>query len=163
MKTRGIIFSAIYCCLAFMITTSARGQQINSFSAEQAVEYALKNSAQVKNALLDIEIQRQSNKEITALAFPQLRAGVNANYNPDVAVQTFPNFIAAGTYGVLIDQGVKDRNGNPIQSPADFGFIHAQFGSKYTASGSIDASQLLFDGQVFVGLQARKASIQFSN
>src|SRR5688572_25650480 len=162
MKTKRITFSIIYCCLVLMTTTAARGQQTNSFSARQAVEYALKNSAQVKNALLDIEIQRQSNKEITALAFPQLGASVNTNYNPDVAVQTFPNFIAAGTYGVLVDQGVKDGNGNPIQSPADFGFIHAQFGSKYTASGSIDASQLLFDGQVFVGLQARKASIRFA-
>src|SRR5687767_7697902 len=155
MKTKGIIFSTIYCCLFFIMATSANAQQIDSFSVQQAVEYALKNSAQVKNALLDIQIQRQSNKEITALAFPQLSGSINANYNPDVAVQTFPNFIAAGTYGVLMEQGVKDRNGNPIQAPADFGFIHAQFGSKYTASGSIDASQLLFDGQVFVGLQAR--------
>lgn len=162
MKTKGIIFSAIYCCLFFIMATSASGQQTDSFSVQQAVEYALKNSAQVKNELLDIQIQRQSNKEITALAFPQLSGSVNANYNPDVAVQTFPNFIAAGTYGVLMEQGVKDGNGNPIQAPADFGFIHAQFGSKYTASGSIDASQLLFDGQVFVGLQARKASIQFA-
>jgi outer membrane protein TolC len=162
MKTKGSIFSAIYFCLIFLIATSASSQQTNSFGAQQAVEYALKNSAQVKNALLDIEIQRQTNKEITALAYPQLSASVNAGYNPDVAVQTFPNFIAAGTYGVLEEQGVKDGNGNPIQSPADFGFIQAQFGSKYTASGSIDASQLLFDGQVFVGLQARKASIQFS-
>ncbi len=162
MKTKGIIFSAIYFCLIFLIAASASGQQTYSFGAQQAVEYALKNSAQVKNALLDIDIQRQTNKEITALAYPQLSASVNAGYNPDVAVQTFPNFIAAGTYGVLMEQGVKDANGNPIQSPADFGFIQAQFGSKYTASGSIDASQLLFDGQVFVGLQARKASIQFS-
>ncbi len=152
MKTKGIIFSAIYFCLIFLIATSASSQQTNSFGVQQAVEYALKNSAQVKNALLDIEIQRQTNKEITALAYPQLSASVNAGYNPDVAVQTFPNFIAAGTYGVLMEQGVKDANGNPIQSPADFGFIQAQFGSKYTASGSIDASQLLFDGQVFVGL-----------
>jgi outer membrane protein TolC len=161
MKTKGI-FLIIYCCLNFLKATSVSGQQSNGFTAQQAVEYALKNSAQVKNALLDIDIQRQSNKEITALAFPQINGSINAGFNPDVAIQTFPNFIAAGTYGVLTEKGVKDGNGNPIQSPTDFGIIQAQFGSKYNGSASIDASQLLFDGQVFVGLQARKASIQFS-
>lgn len=40
--------------------------------------------------------------------------------------------------------------------------VQAQFGSKYSAAAGIDASQLLFDGQVFVGLQARKASIDFA-
>jgi Outer membrane protein len=137
-------------------------QQTNVFSVKQAVDYAIKNSAQVKNALLDIEIQRQTNKEITASAYPQINGSMNVGHFPNVAVQTFPNFIAAGTYGVLMKEGVKDGNGNPIQIPADFGIIEAQFGSKYTAGAGIDVSQLLFDGQVFVGLQARKASIDFS-
>jgi len=146
--------------LSFATITSF-GQQINNFTAKQAVDYALKNSDQVKNALLDIEIQRQTNKEITAAAFPQLNGNVTANHYPNVAVQTFPNFIAAGTYGVLMKEGIKDGNGNPIQSPANFGVIEAQFGSKYTAGAGIDLNQLLFDGQVFVGLQARKTSIEF--
>ncbi|MGL1530652.1 TolC family protein, partial [Vibrio parahaemolyticus] len=37
----------------------------------------------------------------------------------------------------------------------------AQFGTKYNASAGVSLQQLLFDGQVFVGLQARKASIDF--
>ena len=152
----------VSCSFIFMMIGSAGAQQTNAFSVKQAVDYALKNSVQVKNALLDIEIQRQTNKEITAAAFPQLKGNVNANYNPNVAVQTFPNFIAAGTYGVLMQEGIKDGNGNPIQIPADFGIIEAQFGSKYTAGAGIDMNQLLFDGQVFVGLMARKASIDFA-
>ena len=142
--------------------TQTTAQQTNALSAKQAVDYAIKNSAQVKNALLDIEIQRQTNKEITAAAFPQVNGNVNASHFPNVAVQTFPNFIAAGTYGVLLKEGIKDGNGNPVQIPADFGIIEAQFGSKYTAGAGIDVNQLLFDGQVFVGLQARKTSIEFT-
>jgi len=137
-------------------------QRTNEFTVHQAVDYALKNSAQVKNALLDIQIQRQTNKEITATAFPQINGNININHFPNVAVQTFPNFIAAGTYGVLMQEGIKDGNGNPIQMPANFGIIEAQFGSKYTAGAGIDLNQLLFDGQVFVGLQARKTAIDFS-
>src|SRR6185503_13792551 len=45
---------------------------------------------------------------------------------------------------------------------ADFGLIQAQFGSKYTAGAGIDLNQLLFDGQVFTGLMARKTSIQYA-
>jgi outer membrane protein TolC len=153
---------AIISGLLIIATGSAKAQQVNAFSVQQAVDYALKNSAQVKNALLDIQIQKQTNKEITASAYPQITGNVNANYNPAVAVQTFPNFIGAATYGVLQQEGVKNGNGDPIVSPADFGLIQAQFGSKYTAGAGIDLNQLLFDGQVFVGLLARKTSIQFA-
>jgi outer membrane protein len=154
---------AIRLLLLLLLTyTQSMAQQTNAFSAKQAVDYAIKNSVQVKNALLDIEIQRQTNKEITAAAFPQVNGNVNASHFPNVAVQTFPNFIAAGTYGVLLKEGIKDGNGNPVQMPADFGIIEAQFGSKYTAGAGIDINQLLFDGQVFVGLMARKASIEFA-
>jgi outer membrane protein len=156
---RNIIAS---CFLIIILTATATAQQTNAFSVKQAVEYALKNSAQVKNALLDIKIQRQTNKEITASAYPQITGNVNVNYNPAVAVQTFPNFIGAATYHVLEQEGVKNGSGAPIISPADFGLIEAQFGSKYAAGAGIDLNQLLFDGQVFVGLLARKTSIDFA-
>ena len=48
-----------------------------------------------------------------------------------------------------------------MQAPANFGIIEAQFGSKYTAGAGIDLNQLLFDGQVFIGLKARKMALQF--
>lgn len=138
----------------------ANTSTINAFSARQAVDFALKNTVQVKNALLDIELQKQTNKEVTASAFPQITGSGSLTYNPNVAVQTFPNFIAAGTYGVLVQNNVKDGNGNPIVAPNDFGLINAAFGAKYSLNGGFDFKQLLFDGQVFVGLMARKAAIQ---
>jgi outer membrane protein TolC len=131
------------------------------FSAKQCVEYAEKNSAIVKNALLDIKLQEQQNRGITSAAYPQVDANFTGQYNPNVTVQTFPNFIAQGTYGVLEAEGVKNGNGDPIVSPKDFGFIQAQFGTKWTASVGATLKQILFDGQVFVGLQARKTSIDF--
>lgn len=162
MKMRLSLIYLVVLFTGLAIPGITKAQQVDSFSAKSAVEYALKNSQQVKNALLDIDIQRQTNKEITASALPQLNASGNITYNPNVAVQSFPNFIAAATYGVLQAEGVKNGSGNSIISPADFGFVQAQFGSKYSFGGGIDASQLLFDGQVFVGLQARKASIRFA-
>lgn len=164
MKTKRIveIIVTFWLC-GICLTTNAQkpgASQTNAFSARQAVDYALQNAAQVKNALVDIAIQKQTNKEVTASALPQITGSGSLNYNPKVAVQSFPNFIAAGTYGVLIQNNVRDGNGDPIVAPKDFGFINAAFGAKYALSGGIDFNQLLFDGQVFVGLQARKALIR---
>ena len=152
--------------LAIITTTislAAFSQNNHQFSVQQAVDYGSKNNVQVKNALVGVDIQQQTNREITAMAYPQVNGSVSTTYNPNVAVQVFPNFIAAGTYGVLAQEGVKDANGNPIVSPNDFGFIQAQFGTKFNASAGLDLNQLLFDGQVFVGLKARKTSIDFQN
>ncbi|MEO6329651.1 MAG: TolC family protein [Ginsengibacter sp.] len=162
MKNEILKYIIVGCTIIFVTAGSVNAQQTNAFSVQQAVDYALKNSPQVKNALLDIQIQRETNKEITAAAFPQIHGNVNVNKFPNVAVQTFPNFIAAGTYGVLMQEGVKNGNGTPVQIPANFGIIEAQFGSKYTAAAGVDLDQLLFDGQVFVGIMARKASIEFA-
>jgi len=138
-------------------------QHRHEFSINQAVSYAQKNNTQVKNALLDVQIQEQTNRGITAAAYPQLSGSVSTTYNPNVAVQSFPNFIAQGTYMVLAQEDVRKGNGSAISTPADFGFIQAQFGTKWNANAGLDLNQLLFDGQVFVGLQARATSIEFQN
>lgn len=147
--------------LALPAFTSAQDSTY-AMTVKDAVEYATKNSFQVKNALIGIDLQRQQNREITAAAYPQLNGTANTSYYPNVAVQSFPNFIAAAAYGVLVQEGVKTGSGDPIVAPADFGFVQAQFGTKYTASAGFDLSQLLFDGQVFVGLQARRTAMQFA-
>jgi outer membrane protein TolC len=133
----------------------------HEFSIQQAIDYARKNNVQVKNALLDVQRQEQVNREVTSNAYPHINGSLGTSFNPSVATQVLPNFISPATYQVLIDEGVKDGNGNPIQMPNDFGFIAAQFGSKFTATAGVSLSQILFDGQVFVGLQARKATIEF--
>lgn len=161
MQRNSIMKIKIILVLMLPAVSYVNAQKTNEFTVQQAVDYALKNAVQVRNALIDLKIQQQTNREITASAFPQISGTVSTNYFPNVAVQSFPNFIAAGTYGVLEKEGVKDGNGNAILSPNDFGLIQAQFGTKYTANAGLDISQLLFDGQVFVGLQARKAALQF--
>ena len=63
------------------------------FSINQALDYAKKNNAQVKNALLDIQLQREVNNEITASAYPRLNGSATTTYNPNIATQVIPNFI----------------------------------------------------------------------
>lgn len=157
--SKTILLGAIFLLTNGVVVAQTR----NEFSAKQAVDYGLKNAVQVKNALIDIKIQQQTNREITAAAFPQINGSVNTTHYFNIAVQTLPNFISPSVYQVLQDQTVKDGNGNPITQPVNgFGNINAQFGVPWIASGGIDFSQLLFDGQVFVGLQARSAAMDLA-
>lgn len=133
---------------------------VHSFSAEEAVAYALANSAQVKNALLDIQAQKAQNKEITAAALPSISATAGASYNPKVAVQTMPDFLSPVIYGILTQNKVQGANGQPIQAPESYGYFPVGFGAKWSGNAGVSFQQLLFDGQVFIGLQARRASIK---
>jgi outer membrane protein TolC len=140
-----------------------RAPQLHSLSIQEAVAYAEKNNMQVKNALLDYRLQEETNRNITSSAYPQITGSLGTNYNPKVAVQSFPNFISMATYGVLTQEGVKNGSGQPIQMPSDFGYITAAFGTKWNATGSVSLSQILFDGQVFVGLQARRTALEYAH
>ncbi|MGZ5133652.1 MAG: TolC family protein, partial [Flavitalea sp.] len=155
------LIKTIVAVITTHISLGAFSQTKYEMSVKEAADYAEKNNVQVKNALVNVDIQLQTNREITAMAYPRVTGNIGAAYNPYVPVQSFPNFIAAGTYGVLTQEGVKDGSGNSIVSPTDFGIIQAQFGTKYNAIGGIDLSQILFDGQVFIGLKARKTSIDW--
>lgn len=150
--------------LLITFSNAALAQTTNQFSVKQAVDYGIKNAVQVKNALLDVKIQQQTNREITAAALPQLNGSIASTHYFNVPVQSIPNFISPATYGVLVDEGVKNGNGTPIVVPngGKFENLALQFGTPWVASAGIDVSQLLFDGQVFVGLQARRAAMDLS-
>jgi outer membrane protein len=123
-----------------LVAAGSFAQQKNELSVKQAVDYAMKNATQVKNALLDVQIQNQVNRQITSAAYPQVSASISVNDYLNIPTSLVPGEFAgqpAGTFKAL------------------------KFGTKYSATGGIDASQLLFDGQVFVGLQARSVVLDF--
>ena len=136
-----IIFSFSLCGMGFIANAQKNNTpQTNAFTAQQAVDYALKNAVQVKNALLDIELQKQTNKEITAAALPQLNGNISLTDYLAIPTSLLPGEIFGGAPGT---------------------FIPVKFGTKYNGTYGADLQQILFDGQVFVGLQARKTSIEF--
>ena len=120
----------------------AQDSSLHEFSVAEAVAYAKKNSVVVRNALIDVQIQKQTNKEITSAAYPQINGSFNLNDYLEIPTSLLPAEIAGGPAGT---------------------YLPVKFGTKYSATGAIDATQLLFDGQVFVGLQARAASIDLVN
>ena len=149
-------------CLAAGVFAQAPSGSTHEFSIQQCIDFAHAHNAQVKNALLDLQIQQESNRAVTAGALPTVNGSLGTTYYLDVPVQSFPNFISAATYAVLVQEKVKDGNGVPIKSPSDFGFISAPFGTKWNSTFGVTLNQVLFNGQVFVGLQARRASMDYA-
>jgi outer membrane protein len=152
-------YSLVALSLLAMINT-VEAQKIHAFSVQQAAEYAKQNSVQVKNALLDILIQKQTNRDITSIALPQINGAASITRNIDIPVQVVPDFISAATYKVLVDEGVRDGSGQPITFPAGgFGNLPFQFGTPWNSNIGVTLSQLIFDGQVFIALKARNGTI----
>jgi outer membrane protein len=125
--------------LAIAQLPDSAGIAKHKFSIQQAVDYAKKNNVQVKNALLDLAIQKEVNREITGLAYPSISASGSITNNLDIQKVLLPGELV-GQPGTLL----------PIA-----------FGTKYITSGTVEINQILFDGQVFVGLQARQTSMDW--
>jgi outer membrane protein len=125
----------------FASTAFAQEQKtIHAFSLADAVSYAQKNNVQVKNALLDIDIQIQTNKEIASAALPSLNSSLGGTDFLTIPTSLLPGQIFGGAAGT---------------------FIPVQFGTKFNANYGANFNQILFDGQVFIALQARATSLDW--
>jgi outer membrane protein len=118
---------------------AAPARVIHEFSLAEAVDYAAKNSVLVKNALLDYQIQVQSNRATTSQALPQITGNLGVTDYIQIPTTLIP--------------------GEFVGQPGTF--IPLKFGTKWNSTGGVTLQQVLFDGQVFVGLQARQASLDY--
>jgi len=121
--------------IALLSGYSSIGQE--SYSLKQAKEYAIQNSTQVKNSLLDVEIAQQKIKETTATGLPQINGSV-----------AFQNFLDVPTS--LIPASSFDP-----AAPVDL-LIPVKFGTDFNLNGTLQVSQLIFSGNYLVGLQASR-------
>jgi len=122
-------------------SSAAQSPQFYQFSLAQAIDFASKNSVAVKNALLDYQIQIQSNRATTSQALPQITGSVGSTYFSQIPVTPVPGGLFPGTVA-----------GKLYPFP---------FGTTWSNNFGATLKQVLFDGQVFVGLQARQASLDF--
>lgn len=127
-------------------------QNDSSFSLSRAIEYTLQHSNPIINAQIDYEIYKHKVHEFQSIGLPQINAGAVGQYFIDVPTSLLPNFIEGPVYGILFQNGLVGSIPPPNNSR-----FPVQFGTKYVLNGSIDASQLIFDGQFFVGLQAQRS------
>ena len=136
----------IYIALAAILITgkqAAAQQAPKPMSLEDCVEYAMKHNYTVKNAQLDVLIQKAVNDQTVALSLPQVSGKADLNYfiNPQ------KQFIAAKSFNPAAPDGM---------------IMPIAFSLNYATSASLSASQILFDGSVAVALQARNALMELA-
>ncbi|MES2796295.1 MAG: TolC family protein [Bacteroidota bacterium] len=117
----------------FFFASGLTAQQ--SYTVNEAIDYAVKNHANVKNANLDILNASARVSEIKAMGLPHLNSNVNYTNNFQIARV----FLPAKTF-------------DPTAKEGDV--IAAKFGVAHSGNAGISLSQLIFDGSYTLGLRA---------
>lgn len=164
MDRRMRMSALLVTAMAGLLLTPVKAQRKYVFTAKEAADHALKNVTEIKNLKIDKELRIQSNREITGSAYPQISGSLGTQKFFKIPVTLLPDFISPQVYNVLENEGVKNGSGNPIVAPGGPPqFFPAQFGVPWQASAGLSFQQLLFQPDVFVGLQARSASVKLAD
>jgi len=128
---KGLSSLVLVCSFLFSLGSFAQNKSNDTMamSLSQAIDYAMTNNPDLKNAYADIAIADQTVKEVKAIGIPQVRGQIN--FQDAIQKQVF----------VFPINGV----GTPIR-----------IGNTYTTQAAINVSWLLLDGTYFLGLKAAK-------
>jgi len=142
-----IFRNRLYFVLPLFAVSSAWGQ-VKSLTARQAVEYAMQNNPTIKNAVIETEISKAKVMETTAAGLPQISGSATLLHYPEVQ-----RFVLENTPGTPFYTSQL-----PSDAPIAFGLQLAN-----SVSGTVNATQLIFNGSYLVGLQASKTYQQLSS
>ncbi|WP_031528285.1 TolC family protein [Dyadobacter crusticola] len=123
--------------LAVLLSFASIRAQDGGYSLKQAVDYAIKNNLNIKNAQLDAVSAEARIGEIRAAGLPQVSA--NFNITDNLIIQRF--FLPPGEFG-----------GPSVPTNAEP--VAIEFGVKYLGTASATLNQLIFNGSYFIGLKA---------
>ncbi len=114
-----------------------------SLSLQECIDYALQNNQQIINAAYEKDIADTQVKETISRGLPQVNLNSALNYNYELQKSLLP--------ASFFDQNAAE--GEEVQ---------VAFGRAYDGNVVLSASQLVFDGSFFVGLQAAKTFKELS-
>ncbi len=121
----------------------ATAQDVQSFTLDEAVNYALENNLSIKNSRINISDAGEQIIERRSIGLPQLSAGANYQYFVQL-----PNSLVPAQFF------------DPAAPEGDFAEI--QFGTRNNLTVSAELSMLLFDASYLTGLKAAKAYRQYA-
>ncbi len=133
------IIGALVIGIALNLQGQAEPGAASAFTLEEAKDFAVNNNLNAENARLDITSADRRVWETAASGLPQLSASAIYNNNLSLATTLIPDFL-----------------GDPSEK------IEVQFGTKHYATAGLSATQLIFSGQYFVGLQTAKLYKEFT-
>ncbi|MGE0568062.1 MAG: TolC family protein [Bacteroidia bacterium] len=115
--------------------------QNNSYSLKQCIDYAIGSSPEVKNSTIDVVINDNKTKEVRSKILPHVDA--EADYLHNFNIQK-----------IILENGVIPAFSNPM---IPYGQVIAfQLQLKNSITGSVNASQVIFDKSLFSTLNSAK-------
>lgn len=138
--------------ILFLAVGQANAQESYSYSLQQCVDYALENNQNVINAGYEKDIAETQVKETLSQGLPQinLSTGLNNNFTPQSSL------LPPEVFGL-------DPDDLPPGAEIIDGELVNTFQQAYDGNIALSASQLIFDGSFFVGLQAAKTFKELSS
>lgn len=135
--------------VVMLLAATAQAQQPMPLSLDACIDYALKHSYTIRNSQLDVLIQQAQVDQTKAAAYPHINGKVDYMYAEVIQ----KSFISPTAFAIP---------GAPT-TPVPPGYIlPVEFSLPSTISGSLTASQVIFDGSVLVALQARKTVMELA-
>ena len=116
-------------------------EKTNSFSLDEAINYAIKNNYNAKTAVNNIAAAHQKRWETTTIGLPKVEANVDYQNWLKQQITLLPAEITGGVPGT---------------------FVPLTFGTKQNVNAAITLKQLIFDGSYLVGLQSAKTYLKIS-
>lgn len=131
------LFIFIFFCSSLMVAQEG----LQSFSLQQAIDFALENNRTAKNAMQDVDAASKQKWETISTGLPQINASID--YQNFLKQQV--SLIPAEFFG-----------GNPGE------FAEVIFGTKQSVAGFATLNQKIFDGSYIVGLQSVKVFLEIA-
>lgn len=119
---------------ALMVQSFAFAQ--NEMSLKQCVEFGIKNSLSLQKSGLEVDKNKQKEREVLSSALPQFNGSAVLNDNLNLATQLIPGEIV-GKPGTMI----------PVR-----------FGTQYNLTAGINASQLIYSQTFILATRAAKVA-----
>jgi outer membrane protein len=146
-----------------LLGSGAQAQQKHEMTVKEAVETAFKNVTELKNLQLDYRLQEAKNNEIKGAALPQVTGNLGINHYLQLPLILFPDGTEAAIYNVLAKEDVRNGSGAVVPNRPTFTLRQVSFQQPWNASAGATLNQLLFQPDVFVGLQARKTALDLAS
>ncbi len=137
--------------MSWLVASHAFSQ--SSFTLEEAVQYALKNSTQIKLNQLNLEDADAQLTQYKAIGYPKVNGSIDYSHFFAIPSTIIPDFLSPVVDGRLVKYNLLQQS--QVEAPASGGFP-AKFGQSNSFSAGVGMNTTLYDPAFFLGLKASK-------
>lgn len=153
-----LVYSLLLVCLMIpRLSEAQENQSSKALTLDECIQYALENSINIKNAVLDEEIADARVKETRGIGLPQIDATVGLLHN-----QKLPRFFSQYTTPEPGQESFIDLSSVPGIKDGDVVALQNFFQLRSSGNAAVNINQILFNGSYLVGLKAASAYRELS-